>query len=265
MLIFLKLGGSLITDKQTPGHFRPEIVRRAAQEIAEALVDRPDLRLVIGHGSGSFGHAAAQQYGTADGVHTAADWRGFAEVSNAARSLNALVMPELIAAGLPVLSLQPSASAQCHNGRLESMATAPIGAALDHGLIPVIFGDVALDSVRGGAIVSTEALFFYLVAHLHPDRIILLGDMDGVYDAAGAIIPRITPDNYVTIAAALHGSHGTDVTGGMAAKVRTMLALAERAPGLESIIGGGTAPGQLRAILNGGSSGTVISAESGTA
>lgn len=258
MLIFLKLGGSLITDKQVAGHFRPEAMRQAAQEIAAALTDRPDLRVLIGHGSGSFGHVAAQKYGTVEGVHTAANWRGFAEVSTVARALNTLVLPELQAAGLPVLPLQPSASAQCRNGILESLAVTPIQTALDHALIPLIYGDVAIDSVRGGTIVSTEALFFYLARQLRPDRIILLGEVEGVYDVAGSVIPRITPDNYTAIAQALGGSRGTDVTGGMASKVRSMLNLVERIPGLECIICGGTAPGQIRAVLNGESLGTTI-------
>src|SRR5579864_6169985 len=121
MLIFLKLGGSLITDKRVAGQFHAETVQRAAQEIATACRDNPHLQLVIGHGSGSFGHVAAQKYGTANGVYTAKDWHGFAEVATAARALNALVMEALHAAALPVFGIQPSASAECHNGNLRKL------------------------------------------------------------------------------------------------------------------------------------------------
>ena len=259
-LTFLKLGGSLITDKRAAGHFHAETTRRAADEIATVLHSRPDQHLLIGHGSGSFGHVAAQRYGTANGVYTDTDWRGFAEVATAARALNALVMTTLHAAGLPVFGVQPSASVLAHNGRLVQMAIEPIRGALAHALVPVVFGDVAFDKLKGGTIISTETVFFYLAEQLRPTRILLLGEVEGVYDQTEAIIPMITPENFTDIEAALGGSHGTDVTGGMASKVRTMLALAERVSGLEIVICGGSRPGQLTAVLNGEPAGTLITA-----
>ena len=53
---FLKLGGSLITDKSRPQTARLDVLERLASEIAQAYHKHPDLSLVIGHGSGSFGH-----------------------------------------------------------------------------------------------------------------------------------------------------------------------------------------------------------------
>ena len=80
MLIFLKLGGSLITDKNTPRALRPELLARLMREIAEARAARPGMRIVLGHGSGSFGHVEARRYGTRAGVRTDEDWLRFAEV-----------------------------------------------------------------------------------------------------------------------------------------------------------------------------------------
>lgn len=250
MLVFLKLGGSLITDKREAQRFQADNMRQAAAEIVETLAAQADLRLLIGHGSGSFGHVAAQKHGTAHGVRTPEQWRGFAEVGVVARRLNALVLDALHEAGLPVFGVQPSASALCEDGALRTMDAAPIQAALDHGLVPLVHGDVALDSVRGGTIISTETIFAFLAERLHPARILLLGEVEGVYDGQGAIIPRITSGNFAQFAAALGGSHGTDVTGGMATKVRDMLALTGRVPGLQVQIMGG-ASGQLAAALRG--------------
>ena len=258
-LTFIKLGGSLITDKRESEHFQAEVMRRAAQEIASACRAVPELRLIIGHGSGSFGHVAAQKYGTAQGVSTPEQWRGFAEVATVARRLNALVTETLHEAGLPVWSIQPSASAQCTDGKLISMEIGPLQAALDHSLMPLVYGDVALDSQRGGTIISTETVFFYVAERLKPARIMLLGEVEGVYDSSGAVIPHITPRNLESISAALGGSHGTDVTGGMASKVASMVALAAALPGLEIRIFGGTTPGQIEAALIGQSApGTLI-------
>ena len=52
MLIFLKLGGSLITNKNIPFSARKDTLRRLAAEISEALDTNPELKLLIGHGSG---------------------------------------------------------------------------------------------------------------------------------------------------------------------------------------------------------------------
>ncbi|MEP7285641.1 MAG: isopentenyl phosphate kinase [Chloroflexota bacterium] len=260
-LTFIKLGGSLITDKRESQHFHQAIMQRAAGEIVQALAAQPSLRLLIGHGSGSFGHVAAQKYGTATGVHSLDAWRGYAEVATIARRLNSLVVEALFEAGLPVLSIQPSSSAQCDDGKIISMAVEPIRAALEHQLVPVVYGDVALDSQRGGTIISTETIFFTLAESLHPARIMLLGEVEGVYDASGNIIPHITPDNLESIATALGGSHGTDVTGGMASKVRQMVALAQQLPGLQIRIFSGTTPGQIESAVTGQSApGTLITA-----
>ena len=67
MLTFLKLGGSLITDKRTAQAFRADIASRVAFEIAQALEIAPQ-PLIIGHGSGSFGHFPAHAHGTIRGV-----------------------------------------------------------------------------------------------------------------------------------------------------------------------------------------------------
>ncbi|MCE7946276.1 MAG: uridylate kinase [Chloroflexi bacterium CFX4] len=260
MLTFLKLGGSLITDKRGQQAYRPEIMARTAAEIADAYT--PAQPLLIGHGSGSFGHVTAQKYGTAQGVHTAADWEGFAAVSLVARRLNALVLEALCAAGLPVLGFQPSASARCEAGKLISMESALISLALSRRLVPLVHGDVAFDSLHGGTILSTEAIFFYLAERLQPARILLLGETEGVYDANGEVIPRITPHTFGEVAAALGGSGGTDVTGGMLAKVQAMLALIVRVAGLQVQIMSGTEAGQITAALRGDLHiGTLIAAQ----
>jgi isopentenyl phosphate kinase len=259
MLTFIKLGGSLITDKRESQHFHAEVTQRAAAEIAHARLARPDLKLLIGHGSGSFGHVAAQKYGTANGVHTPEEWLGFAEVATVARRLNGLVTDALADAGLPVMSIQPSASAQCADGKITGMDTAPIHMALAQGIVPLVYGDVALDSVRGGTIISTETIFFFLAEHMNPNQIFLLGEVEGVFDPLGTVIPRITPENLDSISSALGGSHGTDVTGGMASKVRHMVALVQAMPGLQIRIFGGTTPGQIESALLGTSTpGTLI-------
>ncbi len=249
MLIFLKLGGSLITDKTRESTFLGERMARLSAAIASAMAARPGLRLLIGHGSGSFGHFAAYRHGTMQGVATAEQWQGFAEVARVAGHLNDLVSEKLAAAGIPVWPLQPSASAECVDGDLRYLEARPLQIALEKGLVPLVYGDVALDTVRGGAIISTEEIFLYLTPILRPRHILLLGEVEGVLDQGGHVIPRITPQILPEIEAVLGGSRGVDVTGGMAGKVREMVRLVQTYPALTIHILSGLEPESVQDAL----------------
>jgi isopentenyl phosphate kinase len=250
--IFLKLGGSLITDKTQVERARKPIIRRLAREIRAAREARPEVQLVLGHGSGSFGHVAAKKHGTRDGVRDRSGWLGYAEVAAAAARLNQIVTELFVAEGVPVVSLPPSASARCDDGRLAYLDTFVLRATLEHGLVPLVQGDVALDTVRGATIVSTEDVFIYLVREFQPTHLLLAGEAAGVYeqsDLSGAIIPAITPGNVGRYVAALGGSHGTDVTGGMIGKVQQMLDVVQRHPSLEARIFSGAVRGNVQQLL----------------
>ena len=251
-IVFLKLGGSLITDKTRVEHVRPRMIRRLAREVKAAREARPNLQLVLGHGSGSFGHVAAKKHGTRNGIRDAAGWFGYAEVAASAARLNQIVTDSFIRAGGPVVSLPPSASARCEDGRLTYLDTFAVHAALRHDLVPLVQGDVALDTVRGGTIVSTEDVFEYLAAEIQPAWVLLAGEVSGVYaDVAmtGRAIATITPDNVQAYAAALGGSHGADVTGGMLVKVQQMLELVRRYPPISVRIFSGAKAGNLTRLL----------------
>ena len=249
-LVFLKLGGSLITDKTRPFAARTELIRRRARELADALHARPDLRLLLGHGSGSFGHFAAVQSGFGSG-----DVRGFAETGAAAARLNRIVIDCCLEEGLPVAVFAPSASAICVDGALIELATQPIEMALNARLVPVVFGDVAFDRTRRESIASTEIVFAFLARHLLPARIVLAGRVDGVFtadplsDPRAERIARITPSSFAGLRAQLGGSHGVDVTGGMLSKVELMLALVQARPNLRIQVISGETDGLLRAAL----------------
>jgi isopentenyl phosphate kinase len=249
MLTFVKLGGSLITDKRTELSFHQARVERLANEVRAALDANPALKLVIGHGSGAFGHFAARRYHTVEGVHMDDEWRGFAHVATVAAELNYRVASVFAAAALPIWRIQPSASLMCQDGVIESMALRPIQQALEHHLIPLVYGDVALDKVRGGTIISTEKLFAYLAHHLPVGRILLLGEVEGVYGDGGSIIPEINPANFQALAPSIGGAAGTDVTGGMSAKVQDMLRLVQSLPHVTVHIVSGTQPDLLRQAL----------------
>ena len=231
-LVFLKLGGSAITDKTREATARADVIRRLAEETNRARRANPALDLLIGHGSGSFGHFAAKK----SGFGQRGNWRAYAETGAAASRLTRLVADTFIAAGVPLVALQPSASAICRDGELVQLSVDPIRTALTHGLVPLVHGDVAFDVTRDMTIASTEMIFAYLAPVLKPARIILAGIVDGVFtgdplsDESAQLIREITPADLPEIESRLRGSHGVDVTGGMLGKVGGMVALVQREP-----------------------------------
>lgn len=248
-IIFIKLGGSLITDKQKRETPCQSIIRAIAEEVKAFLDTHSDIHLLLGHGSGSYGHWEATKHKTQTGAATKQEWQGFTQVSAAAARLNRLVVDTFLTADVNVLSLQPSASIYTQNGMVKEYNIHPIKKCLKHNIVPLIYGDVAFDQVRGATIVSTEVLFSYLAPILKPDRIILLSNAAGVYNNHGKIIHKITPSNYPKIAQHVHGSYYTDVTGGMAAKVNHMLTLVRSQPNLIVHICSGIEPNNLTKIL----------------
>jgi isopentenyl phosphate kinase len=262
-VVFLKLGGSLITDKNQPHTPRLKVIRRLAAEILTAREKDAGLRILFGHGSGSFGHVPARRYGTRQGVRTELEWLGFVEVWREAVELNRIVVDALGEAGLPAISLPPSSSTVARDGQVETWNLAPVHRALEANLLPVVFGDVAFDSLRGGTILSTEDLFSHLASQLRPRRILLAGIEAGVwadFPNCTRLVEEITPGSWKELSATVGGSIATDVTGGMASKVRQSLELVERIPDLEVSIFSGETPGAVEQALAGKHLGTYIRA-----
>jgi isopentenyl phosphate kinase len=269
-LLFLKLGGSLITDKTRPYTARVDRLAGLAREIAGELSRNPELRLVLGHGSGSFGHTAAKEFGTRAGIDAARSeaapgveyWRGFSEVRLQAARLNQIVMEALQQAGLSSLALPPSAAVLARAGRVESWDLAPLRSALERGLLPVVYGDAVLDLAQGGTILSTEDLFVHLARELRPECVLLAGLEAGVwrdFPSRSGLIDKISPRSYAALQAGVGTAVGADVTGGMRSKVEQMLELAQEC-GVSAQIFSGEVEGNVAMALRGRVVGTRIAA-----
>lgn len=254
-LLVVKLGGSLITDKRRERHPRREVIGRLAEEIAAA---RPTMAegLIVGHGSGSFGHVAAARCGLGAGPVSDEPGKlaGIADTQHQAATLHRLVVAELLAAGLAPFSWAPSTALEARAGRPVAGELGPLVAALGRGLLPVVYGDVVTDREWGAAIASTEAVVRYLAGRLarrghRVRRVFWLGETAGVYDPEGRTVPKIDAAVYRRLRRQVGGSAGTDVTGGMRLRLETARALARR--GVESWIVDGTVPGLLAAALRG--------------
>lgn len=263
-LVFLKLGGSLITDKDRPRTPCLEVIRQLAQEIAETRLEHPELRMLIGHGSGSFGHVPANVHQTRAGVKDPQGWLGFVEVWREARALNQIVLEVFSQAGLPVMAFPPSATMLARDGKARWFEIRPLIAALESGLIPLVQGDVVFDTLRGGTILSTEEVFAALAPALKPESILLAGIEPGVwadYPQCTRLVELITPSNLGVAGHALNGSASVDVTGGMREKVLLMLDIIQTQAGVTASIFSGSQPGNVSQALTGHPCGTMIRAD----
>lgn len=255
--ILVKLGGSLLTDKSQHDHPRPEVIARLAQEIASARQQMSEA-LILGHGSGSFGHVAASRFGLgqaqSDAGRGSLEPQGISITQDAAARLHRLLIKDLIDAGAHPFSLAPASFVVARAGRPVRGFIEPLLRAVDQGLMPLVFGDVVMDESLGASICSTEQTLLFLIRRLRRrghtiQRLIWLGETDGIYDQQGETIAEVRPENYLRVLKAIHKPAGTDVTGGMLLRLKTAWQLARM--GIESRILDGTAPGVLESALLG--------------
>lgn len=262
-LILIKLGGSLITDKNKAAIVREKVIKRLAKEIASAR-KRLKTKIVLGHGSGSFGHSLASKYGTQKGLTNNKSVKGASAVSDTAIALNRIVVKNFLNEELPVISFSPASFMISKKGQPQKAFLEPIGQALKAGFIPLVYGDVVMDRGQGVNITSTEKVLNVLAGGLSKkykiEKIIYCGVTDGVYDKKGKTIAKITSKTFGQFKSAIGSSGSTDITGGMIHKVKEALKAAKKLK-VPIFIVNASSPGRLRKILVGGKTlGTLISA-----
>ncbi len=216
MTVVLKLGGSVITDKQRPETLDEGNLARAAAAIADY-----DEEIVLVHGGGSFGHHHASEHGITSetGSH---DVTGALAVHDAMGRLNDAVLAALHERDVPALPVHPlSAAARDGDGEL-SLST-PVETMLAEGFVPTVQADVIAHTGAGVTVVSGDELVVELATQLHADRVGLCAGVPGVFGSDGEVIECI--ESFAAVREALGGSDATDVTGGMSAKVRALLEL----------------------------------------
>ncbi|MCD6177717.1 isopentenyl phosphate kinase family protein [bacterium] len=262
-LIFVKLGGGLITNKKKPYTPNLKIIKQLSNEIFEAK-KKGNFSLLIGHGSGSFAHTSAKKYRTNEGFIRKNSKYGFCVVHRDALWLHKIVVDNLLHKGIEAFSISPSSC--CLKEKSGTVLWVKvIKKILDFDIVPVIYGDAMVDTQRGCCIFSTEKLFYILAQKLRPKRIIITDKVNGVYtdnplkNKKAKFIPKITKENWPSIRKCLKGSDGIDVTGGMVHKVQESMKIARRK--IEVLIINGKKKGNLKKALLGANPGTLIKYE----
>ena len=225
MTTILKLGGSVLTEKDRPETVDESNLRRAATAVARAAtVAEPapeENDLVVVHGGGSFGHHHAAEHGvtTTDGTRDPGAVRA---IHDAMKRLNGAVVAALADAGCPALPVHPLSAAHRHGEGELTLPVAVVQSMLGEGFVPVLHGDVVVHEDLGATILSGDEIVVALGSALDADRVGVCSAVPGVLDD-GDVVTRV--ESLGDVEAVLGGSAATDVTGGMAAKVRELLAL----------------------------------------
>lgn len=252
--VILKLGGSVITDKGADeGVVREADLLRIAREVSGYRG-----KMIVVHGAGSFGHTYAKKYG----LDRQFDPEGAIVTHESVKKLAATVVNSLNCFGVRAIAVHPMGCTVCKNGRIESMYLDNIKLMLEKGFVPVLHGDVVMDTELGACILSGDQIVPYLAKKLGVTRLGLGSAEDGVLDKDGKPVPEITPGNFEEFRGCIGASGSTDVTGGMLGKVRELLDLSKTSCITSYIFNAGKADNVHR-FLSGEPIGTRISPDKG--
>ena len=228
-MYIIKLGGSVITDKNKPLSVDNETIKK----IGKALAGHKDMILV--HGGGSFGHPLAKKYSLTSGYLDGKSVEGYSLTQHAMQKLNYIIVGALIECGLNAVSCQTSAVTLMEEGKIMSMSLSPVENMMELGLAPVMYGDVVTDqSKKRLGIASGDMIIEYLTRKMCVQKVFFISDTNGIYtvdpkkDPKAKLIPLITKKNIEEVKKALGGSSGIDVTGGMVHKVEHILKMTQR-------------------------------------
>lgn len=264
-ITLLKLGGSLITDKTKPFTARLSVIDNLSNQIAHALHRMRNVHLIIGNGGGSFPHYPAVEYQMTNGIHNKEQVMGFCKVQDAAARLNRIIVASLIKAGVPAVSVHPSSMIVCRNKVVKRFNIDPIVELLNIGVVPVLYGDIVVDTLQGATILSTEQLLAILAVRFRKrgfdiSKIIQNGATPGVLDQNNNVIPSIKPKDISQIKKVIRKTEGFDVTGGMWHKIEESMRLARK--GIPTVIINGAFDQKIlqKAILGETVQGTYITA-----
>lgn len=259
----IKLGGSVITNKDIPMSLREDVLSRLVEEIAQAWKKTQGKQLfVVGHGQGSFAHVPAHKYKTMQGFINDESRFGMAVVQDNAAQLNRIVVHEFIRHQIPAVSLYPSNSLVTKDRTADSYCTDVFEEYVKQGLFPITGGDVIVDRGQGCTIWSTEEVLAFFAREFVKKgweiaQIIHVTEVDGFLNDKKQVVPEITSETWPEVKKALTKTKGFDVTGGMGLKVEESLELAKL--GISSRIISGLEPQNLYNTLIGkNSTGTHI-------
>ena len=211
----IKLGGSAITNKDSPLSPNIEVMEQIAKELAK--FDLKEKKIVLVYGGGSFGHFVASKHLFKGAILNP---KGCAEIRAAMLSLTKILTDTFLKYDLPIFVINPSSCFLLKDGEIDPDRSflMPIERSLQTGLLPAVGGDVVLDLIDGARILSGDRIARLIARRLEAKALVLGTDVDGILTDKG-LLRRIKKCEIKRILTKLGGRPG-DVTGGIAGKLR---------------------------------------------
>ncbi len=228
--IILKLGGSLITNKEKPFSIRKSVIRNSVEQIIES-----GKKVIIVHGGGSFGHPVAKKYGVMDGLNKGIQNQiyGVAKTHNAMVQLNSYLTESLLDRNLPSLSIQTSSIFFKDSNEI-ILNSDIINQCVKLNIIPILYGDIIFTNKGDFSIISGDSIILEVCKKMRSitiKKVIFTMETDGIYiydkaEEEGRLATELDCSDLDKLALA-NLKEKIDVTGGIRGKIKNVKKICE--------------------------------------
>ncbi|MFW9989956.1 MAG: type 2 isopentenyl-diphosphate Delta-isomerase [Candidatus Odinarchaeota archaeon] len=221
-IILLKLGGSLLTDKNKPFSLREEILEKCLNQIIDSKKS-----IILIHGGGSFGHPLAKKYKISQGLNNSIEDQiiGLSKTHDAMNRLNSIIIKKFLEKECPAISIQPSSIFIQDFNEITIKSIEPIEELLNLGVIPVLYGDILLSKEYSFSILSGDYIIVKLcenIKNFKISKVIFAIEEDGIFideNSNKKLALKLTLNDLSTIKLA-ELDQKIDVTGGIKGKLK---------------------------------------------
>jgi len=206
-MILIKLGGSIITNKEKP--FSPR--KKSIDKIVRAL-KKIDESIIVVHGGGSYGHYWSVKYN----MHTKPanyNTHGVSVVKNSMVELNKIILDSFLKNKLNPYCLPPTDFIFGNKPIIKKVKE--IEKIAKTNLIPITFGDALWFGKKKSYILSGDKIMSVLANILKPRLCVFVLNVDGLYSdpKTKKLIHELKGEKPLII------KSSKDVTGGMKRKL----------------------------------------------
>ncbi len=207
-MLLIKLGGSLITNKEKPLSPRRKTIENVIRSLKK--IHEP---MVVVHGGGSFGHYWSVKFD----IHTKPakyDMKGISTIKNSMVELNKIILQSFFNNKLNPYSLPPTDFVSGNKPILKKIKE--IKKIAQSNLIPITYGDALWYGEKKSYILSGDVIMTMIAKVLRPRLSIFVLNVDGLYSniKKKKLIYEIKDEQPP------FSKPTTDVTGGMKRKVQ---------------------------------------------
>jgi isopentenyl phosphate kinase len=250
--ILVKFGGSVITHKQSSP---PAVDKSILERIAKELGAAPEPVIIV-LGGGAHGHQAAHMYGYGNSdTPQSRLLQGIPAIRHNMCELAHTVETIFCSAGISSVVIPPFPTVLLENGQIVRFSTDIISRTISAGHVVITHGDVCFDTKQGASILSGDTIVVFLSQNLNIHTVFIGTDVDGIFDrdprrhSEAKLIPTVDQQNIEHVLELAGPSYSTDVTGGMAKKMKDLVSLSGL--GVKATIFNLCVPGNLENLLRG--------------